>query len=279
MFCVNCNSPYAAPYMNLAGPTPTVDPNLPPACQTHVPSAMPQGMTPPLVPSAAALANPLSSYRYVSQLPTQGIYGDQGMNGNIVCGQRPLNPMPTQPMWNTPPPCAQTETRVAENIGNYDNYQSYWSVLNPLTREPLPTLAALWAPDNVQFIKRTIECMLTQVFGFDIGIEDTPAFRQTISDVALDNPRWMYDVANGLPLLNQTIINREFTVHQVAIRQQLLYEKYLIKNDRQKFMPYAQGDRTVKGETVNDPSSYSLNQPTPVSYDCFLTQAGLWCKK
>ncbi len=279
MFCVNCNSPYAAPYQSMAIPSPTVDPALPPACQTHVPSAMPQGVTPPLQPSPAAIATPLSTYNYVTQQPTQGIYGDQGANGNIVCGQRPLNSMQSQTMWNTPPPCAQTETKVAQNVGNYDFYQSQWSVLNPYTREPLPTLTALWSPSNIEFIKRTIECMLTQVFGFDIGIEDTPAFRQTISDVATDNPRWMYDVQNGLPLLNQTIINREFTVHQVAIRQQLLYEKYMIRNDRQRFMPYAQGDRTVKGETVNDPSSYSLNQPTPISYDCFLTQAGLWCKK
>ncbi len=302
MFCTNCQSPYAAPYESLVGVNtplgpngsaaannglvshPTINPALSPACQTTIPTTA--VLPPPQGPlqGYGSLASPQPAplyyrYRDVNHLPTASIYGDQGPNANIVCGQRPLVSLTSQPMWNQPLPCVPTESKVGQNVSNYDIYQSQLSVLNPYTKEPLPTLTALWSPENIQFIKRTIECMLTQVFGFDIGIEDTAAFRQTISDVAVDNPRWMYDVQNGLPLLNQTIINREFTVHQVAIRQQLLYEKYLIRNDRQKFMPYAVSDHVVKGETINDPSSYTLNQPTPVSYDCFLTQANLWCKK
>jgi len=195
-----------------------------------------------------------------------------------VCGQRPLVSVTNQPMWNRAPQCAPTETRTAQNVANYDNYVTNLSVRNPYNGQVLPMLQALLSPANIEYIKNTIGGYLTQEFGFDIGIEDDAAFRQTINDVANENPRWMYDVQNGLPLLNKVIINREYTVHQSAIKQQLLYEKYLITGNRQKFMPYGQSDHVVKGETVNDPSSYSLNQPTPISYDCFLTQANLWCK-
>ncbi len=280
MFCTNCNSPYAAPYQSLAGAVgsaishPTTLPCPTPA---SVETALATTTT-PSQPSFLATPSGLV-YKNVNNLPTQTIYGDQGANANIVCGQRPMNSVMAQPMWNTQVPCVPTETKVAENVANYDVYTSNLSVFNPLTHRPLPTLVALLSPQNIEFVKGSIECMLSKSFGFDIGIEDTPAFRQTFNDVAVDNPGMMYDVQNALPLLNQVIINREFTVHQSAIRQQLLYEKYMIRNDRQKFMPYAQGDRTVKGETVNDPSSYTLNRKTPVSYDCFLTQANLWCKK
>jgi hypothetical protein len=229
---------------------------------------------PPAVSLPTSPANTLH-YRDVTNLPH--IYGAQGPNGNIVCGQRPLVSLTEQSMFNVPAQCVQTQSQVAENIENYDNYTSQLSVLNPFTRRPLPLLVALMAPTNIEFIKETIGCMLTKQFGFPIGIEDTPAFRQTINDVAVDNPRWMYDVQNGLPLLNQVIINREFTVHQSAIKQQLIYEKYIIRNDRQKFMPYGTSDHVIKGETVNDPSSYQLNQPVPISYECFLAQAGLGC--
>lgn len=271
MICTGCGSPYTAPYNTLLPPngpfgTPTSEPcPMPPA--TQVPPTGPQP-----VPA-------LYAYHNTNHLPLDMIYGAQGPNGNIVCGTRPLTSIREVPMWNTPPPCFPTETKTAQNVSNYDFYQSALSVLNPYTQQPLPTVTAMWHPQNIALIKGTIECMLSKEFGFPIGIEDTPAFRQTISDVLVENPRWMYDPVVGLPLLNEVVIKREFTVHQSAVRQQLLYEKYIIRNDRQKFMPYAVSDHVVKGETVNDPSSYTLNQPVPVSYDCFLTQANLWCKK
>jgi hypothetical protein len=270
MFCTNCQNPFATPYQSLAVPAPTSAP-----CPT-VP-VQPQYI--PTTGPISSLAVPLYQYQNVNQLPTQYIYGDQGQNGNIVCGQRPLVSVTNQPMWNTPPHCVRTESRDAQNVANYDTFVADFSVRNPVNQRILPTLQALLEPSNIELIKNTIGDRLSEQFGFPVGIEDTVAFRQTINDVANENPAWMYDVQNGLPLLNNVIVNREFVVHQVALRQQLLYEKYIIRNDRQKFMPYGQSDHVVKGETINDPSSYTLNQKTPISYDCFLTQANLWCKK
>lgn len=277
-------SSFSQPYESIRQPTTAPCPLPPPLPHSvNYASGIPQApvtpISPPAVPPQTTFGQPLFVYNDVNHQSRAGIYGDQGPNANIVCGQRPLTSVRAQPMWNEHPKCAPTETKTAQNVDNYDFYQANWSVLNPYNGNVLPTVSAMWHPQNIAFIKNAIECMLTKEFGFDIGIEDTPAFRQTISDVLLDNPRWMYDVAVGLPLLNETIIKREFTVHQVAVRQQLLYEKYLIRNDRQKFMPYPISNRTVKGETINDPSSYTLNQPVPVSYECFLTQANLWCKK
>jgi hypothetical protein len=296
MFCTNCSSPYAAPYESLACPSnsglvsgsipcaPTLNPALPPACQDGISPYPVQNSaisSPPLIPGSVPPTTrpppPQASYRYVSQLPVDQ-YGFQGPNGSVICGMKPLYSVPAQSMWNPAPNCPPTETKLASNVGNYDNYQSNFSVSNPITNRTLPTLAALFCPENIEYIKTTISDMLTKTFGFPIGIEDTPAFRQTINDVAIDNPRWMYDVQQGLPLLNNVIIQREFGVHQVALRQQLLYQKYIIEQNRQKFMPYGSSDHVVKGETVNDSSSYTLNQPVPISYECFLTQANLRCK-
>lgn len=274
MFCTTCSSPYTSPYQTLHNPNAVGGSLTAQPCPLPPPPPAAQPVTSGCIPPNNTL-----HYRNVNNLPLEGIYGAQGPNANIVCGQRPLVSLTEQSLFNEPPPCASTQSQVAENVENYDTYTSQLSVLNPYTRRPLPLLSALLAPSNIELIKNTIGCMLSKQFGFEIGIADTPAFRQTINDVALDNPRWMYDVQNGLPLLNQVIINREYITHQSAIRQQLLYEKFFIRNDRQKFMPYAVSDHVIKGETVNDPSSYQLNQPVPISYECFLAQAGLGCKR
>lgn len=281
MICTGCGSPYTAPYNTLLPSTsplgtPTSAPCPTPSAEVAYAPMPPTVQVPPSGPQPSPA---LYAYRNTNHLPVESIYGDQGPNGNIVCGTRPLTSVREVPMWNEPPKCAPTQSQTAQNVSDYDFYQSALSVLNPYTGRPLPTVTAMWHPQNIALIKGTIECMLSKEFGFAIGIEDTPAFRQTISDVLVENPRWMYDVQVGLPLLNEVVVKREFTVHQSAIRQQLLYEKYIIRNDRQKFMPYAVSDHVVKGETINDPSSYTLNQPVPISYDCFLTQANLWCKK
>lgn len=258
-FCADCASAYSAPYQVMD--VPTLNPQTPPVCAQAIPlSPSPQTVNP---------------YRYVNDLSSP--YGDQGPNGNFLCGMTPIKSVPEMPLWNSRyAKCVPTQTQQQTNVDEYNNYVSSFSVDNPLNGKTLPTLAALLAPQNILQIKTTINAMLTQQFGFNIAIDDTPAFRQTINDVANENPRWMYDVHNGLPLLNNVIIQREFGVHQVALRQQLRYQRFL-EGTYPRFMPYGSFDHSTKGETVNDSSTYTLTQPAAISYNCFLAQTGLRC--
>jgi hypothetical protein len=266
MYCTNCTSGYAPTYAPITQFPPTVNPNLPQPCQPGTTHSLPP------TPSNAPASLP---YVYVNNLPKN--YGFQGPNGSVVAGMTPLSSVPEQSLWNAPQRCPQTQSQDKTNVEEFDNYIADLSVTNPYTGRTLPTLAALLEPRNIQFIRDSIGNALSKEFGFPVEIQDTPAFRQTINDVANENPRWMYDVSRGLPLLNNVIMNREWSVHKVALNQQLFYQKNFLEGNNPKYMPYGVMDHTVKGETVNDASSYSLNQPVPIAYNCFLAQAGLRC--
>ena len=102
----------------------------------------------------------------------------------------------------------------------------------------------------------------------------TEEFVTSMVEIVLTNPGLGLDVRNGLPLLNQWILDKEFEIAVLGQRQRKRYETQMLQGNRMRVMPYGLGDKTlhVKGENQMTQAPYQLNHPFKSQYQAFLQQ-------
>lgn len=118
-----------------------------------------------------------------------------------------------------------------------------------------------FAPENIRYVQQQLEKTLTLMVGQPVRVPVTDEFMETMSEVAKNNQGVAYLGDRAVEMLNEMVVEWEARVQYVSINQQKRYKDWILDDNRLKFMPYPESDKTMRGETVVDTSGYMLTSP------------------
>lgn len=126
-----------------------------------------------------------------------------------------------------------------------------------------PVCDLFFHPENILFLKTQLENMLQNMTQekHPIKVEITSEFCLTMYNVCSQNPSLAYSGFEGLKALNRMFLEWEGRIQYLSLRQHKLYEKWFIRNDRIRVMPYGSMEKVTRGEVVITPSAYTLTSP------------------
>lgn len=126
---------------------------------------------------------------------------------------------------------------------------------------PTPVSNRFFAEDNVRYLQKQLEFLLTQMVGQPVRVPVNEEFYQSMNDIAGQNAGYAFLGDYGLQQLNAMFVQWEARIQYISIRQQKLYDQYFIKENRILHFPYPQPTKAMKGELVVDTSGYMLTNP------------------
>lgn len=129
-----------------------------------------------------------------------------------------------------------------------------------------------FSPENMLWIQQKLEYMLSQATGQLIRVEINDEFILTMMDMAKRNPGLAYTGNEGVATLNNMVINHEFEVQFLSLRQQGRYKSDVIQLNTPLYYPHPEYTHHKKGELVVDSSGYMLTNPHGNNFDAYNSQ-------
>lgn len=132
---------------------------------------------------------------------------------------------------------------------------------NAFVSTPTQVSNRFLAPNNITYLQKQLEFLLTKLVGQPVKVPITEEFTQTLYNVASQNAGLSHQGDSALQAMNEMFLEWEGRVQYLSIRQQKLYEQYFITEDRMRIFPYPEPTKVMKGEVVIDTSGYQLTNP------------------
>jgi hypothetical protein len=132
---------------------------------------------------------------------------------------------------------------------------------NAFVSTPTQLSNRFMAPNNITYLQKQLEFLLTKLVGQPVKVPITEEFTQSLYDVASRNAGLKDQGDGALQSLNEMFLEWEGRIQYLSIRQQKLYDQYFIREDRIRTFPYPEPTKVMKGEVVIDTSGYQLVHP------------------
>jgi len=143
-----------------------------------------------------------------------------------------------------------------------------------IQRIPNALMQAYLSPANMACVASEIEKLLHSWTGIPFKVLLDDQLQLTMERILQDNyAAYSYQVADGVRILNKYAIDHEAQVHFLSYRQQQLYKRYFLTQDRMRVEPRPFYDRALKGEQLLDTgAAYGNASPWAKKYPEFMKE-------